>query len=152
MPASSSKVMTKSTSLRTDSREASSFLAAQGPMNTTRACGDFCLIFLAVATMGVSACETSSINCGNCFFASMAPGGTARSQKEGQLSGNDFLHVMMRLGGSADVGAAGHLVHFLKADIFQGALDLGEGNVLPELPHDGGRHLRHDIVALFNLP
>lgn len=59
---------------------------------------------------------------------------------------------MMRLGGSADVGAAGHLVHFLKADIFQGALDLGEGNVLPELPHDGGRHLRHDIVALFNRP
>ena len=59
---------------------------------------------------------------------------------------------MMRLGGSADVGAAGHLVHFLKADIFQGALDLGEGNVLPELPHDGGCHLRHDIVALFNRP
>lgn len=87
MPASSSKVMTKSTSLRTDSREASSFLAAQGPMNTTRACGDFCLIFLAVATMGVSACETSSINCGNCFFASMAQAGQHEVKRKGSFPG-----------------------------------------------------------------
>lgn len=79
--------MTKSTSLRTDSREASSFFAAQGPINTTRACGDFCLMRRAVATIGVSACDTSPISCGNCFFASIAQEGQQDVSRKGSFPG-----------------------------------------------------------------
>ena len=51
IPESSSKVITKSTSLLTLILDASSFLAAQGPINTTLAFGVFCLIFLAVGAV-----------------------------------------------------------------------------------------------------
>ena len=64
MADSSSKVMTKSTSLRTVRREASSFFAAHGPMNTTRASGYFCLMVRAVATIGVSVREILSADSG----------------------------------------------------------------------------------------
>ena len=55
MPITSSKVSTKSTSLRMVRRLASSFLAAQGPMNTTLQPGWRFLIRRAVSTMGVRA-------------------------------------------------------------------------------------------------
>ena len=57
MPRSSSKVMTKSTSLRTLRRLASSFLAAQGPMNTMRQPGRRRFCSRAVSTMGVMVME-----------------------------------------------------------------------------------------------
>ena len=54
IPCNSSNVTTKSTSLLTLLRIASSFLAAHGPMNTTFAFGCSFLIVRAVATIGVS--------------------------------------------------------------------------------------------------
>ena len=42
-------------------RDASSFLEAHGPINTTFAWGCFCFIVLAVATIGVSAFDILSI-------------------------------------------------------------------------------------------
>ena len=57
MPCISSKVRTKSTSLRMVRREASSFLAVQGPMNTMRTSGWSFLYSRAVSTMGVMAME-----------------------------------------------------------------------------------------------
>ena len=53
----SSNVKTKSTSLRTDLRLASNFLAAQGPMKTTLQSGSSFLIIRAVKTIGVNAIE-----------------------------------------------------------------------------------------------
>ena len=57
IPAISSKVSTKSTSLRTLRRIASSFLAAHGPIKTTFAFGLCFLIRRAVNVIGVSAME-----------------------------------------------------------------------------------------------
>ena len=56
-PIVSSKVNTKSTSLRTECLLASNFLAAQGPINTTLHSGCCFLIILAVRTIGVSDIE-----------------------------------------------------------------------------------------------
>ena len=69
MPAISSKVSTKSTSLLMDLRMASSFLAAQGPIKTILACGCWVRIMRAVRVMGVSAMEMQLAYLGNSFFA-----------------------------------------------------------------------------------
>ena len=53
----SSNVKTKSTSLRTDFLEASSFFAAHGPTKTTRLLGCFSFIKRAVNTIGVKAID-----------------------------------------------------------------------------------------------
>ena len=57
MPRSSSNVSTKSTSLRTERRLASSFLAAQGPIKAMRQLGSFFFSSRAVSTMGVMVME-----------------------------------------------------------------------------------------------
>ena len=57
MPRSSSKVRTKSTSLRTLRRLASSFLAAQGPMKAILQSGFRRFWSRAVSTMGVMVME-----------------------------------------------------------------------------------------------
>ena len=75
MPASSSKVSTKSTSLRTVRREASSFLAAQGPMKHMRAVGSFCFIMRAVKTMGVMVMEMFLARSGKAVLAIMLQAG-----------------------------------------------------------------------------
>ena len=62
---------------------ASSFLAAQGPMKTTLAFGCSCLIVLAVATMGVSSWDTSSIRSGKNFLASIAQDGQQDVRRKG---------------------------------------------------------------------
>ena len=69
MPCSSSKVSTKSTSERTLRRDASSFLAAQGPIKTMRASGLSFLTRRAVSTMGVRAMEMLSLNSGKRVLA-----------------------------------------------------------------------------------
>ena len=87
MPCISSKVSTKSTSLRMVRREASSFLAAQGPMNTTRASGICRLISRAVSTMGVRAMEMFSVNWGNSFLAITAQAGQQEVARKSSSSG-----------------------------------------------------------------
>lgn len=64
----SSKVSTKSTSLRTDFRDASYFLAAQGPTKTTSHPGCF-FVRRAVYTTGINAIEIYGVNSGYNFFA-----------------------------------------------------------------------------------
>ena len=71
IPASSSKVSTKSTSLRTWRRLASSFLAAQGPTKHIRASGSAFFIMRAVNTMGVMAMEMLLASSGNRVLAIM---------------------------------------------------------------------------------
>ena len=83
IPASSSNVMTKSTSERTVLLDASSFLEAQGPINTTLASGCSFLISLAVATIGVSALEILSMVSGKNFFASIAHEGQQEVRRNG---------------------------------------------------------------------
>ena len=83
--ASSSNVMTKSTSERTVRRIASSFFAAHGPTKMTRASGILCLTERAVATMGVRALETLSTMSGNCVFASMLHAGQQEVRRKGSL-------------------------------------------------------------------
>ena len=87
MPRSSSKVSTKSTSLRTLRRLASSFLAAQGPMNATRQLGSFRFIRRAVSTMGVMVMEIYGAMPGNSFFAIMAQAGQQEVAIKGCFSG-----------------------------------------------------------------
>ena len=53
MPSTSSNVSTKSTSLRTVVRRASSFFESHGPTNATLQPGCFRLSMRAVSTMGV---------------------------------------------------------------------------------------------------
>ena len=77
-------MITKSTSLLTVLLEASSFLAAHGPMNTTFAFGCFFLILLAVATIGVSSCEILSIVSGKYFFASIDHAGQHDVRRNGR--------------------------------------------------------------------
>ena len=78
MPASSSKVSTKSTSERTVRREASSFLAAQGPMKHIRASGSACFIMRAVNTMGVMVMEMFFARSGKAVFAIMLMPGSRK--------------------------------------------------------------------------
>ena len=68
IPRTSSKVSTKSTSLRTVRRLASSFFASQGPTNTTLQPGWVFLTNLAVSTIGVIATEMFSAMSGNIFL------------------------------------------------------------------------------------
>src|SRR5699024_441811 len=79
----SSNVTTKSTSLRTLLLDASSFFAAQGPINTTLASGCSFLIVRAVATIGVSSWEISSITSGKNFFAITAQDGQQDVRRNG---------------------------------------------------------------------
>ena len=69
MPITSSKVSTKSTSLRTDRRLASSFFALHGPIKATLQF--LCSFFSrrAVSTIGVSAIEMLGARSGYSFFA-----------------------------------------------------------------------------------
>ena len=69
IPLSSSKVMTKSTSLRTLRRLASNFLAAQGPIKTTRHPGRRRFCSRAVSTIGVMVMEIYGAKPGNSFLA-----------------------------------------------------------------------------------
>lgn len=69
MPRSSSKVRTKSTSLRTLRRLASSFLAAQGPMKAILQSGFRRFWSRAVSTMGVMVMEIYGAKPGNSFLA-----------------------------------------------------------------------------------
>ena len=85
MPYSSSNVMTKSTSLRTVRREASSFLEAQGPMNTMEQSGCSALMRRAVATIGVSSLEMLPMMSGNCFLASTLQDGQQEVSRNGSL-------------------------------------------------------------------
>ena len=68
MPSASSNVSTKSTSLRTCSRRASSFFESHGPTNTTLQSGWSRLIMRAVSTMGVKATEMFFSNWGKSFL------------------------------------------------------------------------------------
>ena len=68
MPGTSSKVRTKSTSLRTVLRLASSFLASHGPTKTTLQPGCCFLTKRAVSTMGVIATDIFCLNSGKSFL------------------------------------------------------------------------------------
>ena len=76
---------TKSTSLRTLLRMASSFLAAQGPMNTTLALGCSCLMRRAVRVMGVRAMEMQWAWSGWSFLAMTDHAGQQDVPMKGQL-------------------------------------------------------------------
>ena len=54
-------------------------------MNTTRAASSFSFILRAVATMGVSSCETSGARSGKCFFVSVAQAGQQEVNRKGSL-------------------------------------------------------------------
>ena len=90
MPASSSKVSTKSTSERTVRREASSFLAAQGPMKHIRASGSACFIMRAVNTMGVMVMEMFLARSGNAVLAIMLQAGQQEVAMKFSFSGTSF--------------------------------------------------------------
>ena len=85
IPASSSNVITKSTSLRTVRLDASNFLATHGPTKTIFAFGDVILAALAVATIGVNALEISSITSGKYFFPSIDHDGQHDVSKNGSF-------------------------------------------------------------------
>ena len=87
MPASSSKVSTKSTSLRTCRREASSFLAAQGPMKHIRASGSAAFTIRAVKTMGVMVIEMFLAMSGKRVLAIMLQAGQQEVAMKFSLSG-----------------------------------------------------------------
>ena len=84
-PQSSSKVITKSTSLLTEWRIASSFLEAHGPMKTTLALGCSFFTMRAVATIGVSSWEMLSIIAGKYFFAMTDHDGQQEVRRNGRL-------------------------------------------------------------------
>ena len=83
--ANSSKVITKSTSLRTEVRDASSFLAAQGPAKTIFPSGCLCLIIRAVATIGVRALDTVSTISGRVLLARTDQAGQQDVRRNGFL-------------------------------------------------------------------
>ena len=83
IPVNSSKVITKSTSERTVLLLASSFLLAQGPINTTLASGCSSLIIRAVATIGVKALLILSMVSGKNFFASTDHDGQQEVRRNG---------------------------------------------------------------------
>ena len=87
MPASSSKVRTKSTSLFTLLRMASSFLAEHGPTNTILAPGCCLRMRRAVSVMGVSAIETQPACSGNSFLAMTDQAGQHEVPMNGILAG-----------------------------------------------------------------
>ncbi len=87
IPASSSKVMTKSTSERMVLLDASSFLEAHGPINTTLASGWSSFILRAVATIGVKALDILSMVSGKNFFASIDHDG----QQDVKRKGSSFV-------------------------------------------------------------
>ena len=90
IPVISSKVSTKSTSLRTLRRIASSFLAAHGPINTTRASGLCCFIRRAVSVIGVSAIEIHFACSGKSFLAMTDHAGQHEVAMKGSSSGTSF--------------------------------------------------------------
>ena len=90
IPAISSKVSTKSTSLRTVRRIASSFFAAHGPINTTFAFSWCSLIRRAVSTIGVNAMEMQFAYSGNSFFAITDHAGQQEVPINGSFSGTSF--------------------------------------------------------------
>ena len=87
MPAISSKVRTKSTSERTDSRMASSFFAEHGPTKTIFALGCCLRIRRAVSVMGVRAMLMQSAFLGNSFFAITDHAGQQEVPMNGIFSG-----------------------------------------------------------------
>ena len=89
-PQSSSKVITKATSLLTECRMASSFLEAHGPMKTTFAWGCSFFTIRAVATIGVNSWEMFSIISGKNFFAIMLQEG----QQEVRRNGSSFVTTL----------------------------------------------------------
>ena len=91
IPVISSKVRTKSTSLRTLRRMASSFLAAQGPMNTTLPLGCSFLIRRAVSTMGVRAMEMQPAYSGKRFLAITDQAGQQEVPMKGSFSGTSAM-------------------------------------------------------------
>ena len=91
MPAISSKVSTKSTSLRTLLRIASSFFAAHGPIKTTRPPGRSFLIRRAVSTIGVSAIEMQLAYSGKRFFAITDHAGQQEVPMNGIFSGTSAM-------------------------------------------------------------
>ena len=86
-PIISSKVKTKSISLRTLFRLASSFFAAHGPINTTLESGCFILIKRPVKTIGVNVMDIQSLNSGNCCFAITDQAGQQEVPINGNLDG-----------------------------------------------------------------
>ena len=68
-------------------RLASSFLAAQGPTKTILQSGSFCLISLAVRTIGVNAIEIHLACSGNNFLAIMDQDGQQEVAMKGSFSG-----------------------------------------------------------------
>ena len=90
MPMTSSNVRTKSTSLRTLVRMASSFFALHGPMNATFSPGCCCLQRRAVSTMGVSAMEMQCACSGKSFFAISAQLGQQDVAMNGCSAGTFF--------------------------------------------------------------
>ena len=90
-PISSSKVRTKSTSLRTERRLASSFLAAQGPIKQIRALGFSFLMRRAVRTMGVMAMLMHSACWGNSFLAITLHAGQQDVPMNGILAGTSSM-------------------------------------------------------------
>ena len=115
MPASSSKVSTKSTSERTVRREASSFLAAQGPMKHIRASGSACFIMRAVKTMGVMVMEMFLARSGKAVFAIMLHAGQQEVAMKFSLLGHLLKEVVCLVHG-AQVGTDGNLHHVTEAD------------------------------------
>ena len=87
MPAISSNVSTKSTSLLTLLRMASSFFAEHGPTNTIFALGCCMRIMRAVSVMGVSAMLMQSACSGNSRFAMTDHAGQHEVPMNGSLSG-----------------------------------------------------------------
>ena len=87
MPAISSNVSTKSTSLLTLLRMASSFLAEHGPTNTILALGCCRRMSLAVSVMGVSAMEMQPACSGNSFLAMTDHAGQQLVPMNGIFSG-----------------------------------------------------------------
>ena len=68
-------------------RLASSFLAAQGPMNATRQLGSFCFCRRAVSTMGVMVMEMYGAKPGNSFLAMTDHAGQQEVAMNGCFSG-----------------------------------------------------------------
>ena len=125
-PASSSKVSTKSTSLRTCRREASSFLAAQGPMKHIRASGSAALIIRAVKTMGVMVIEMFLAMSGNRVLAIMLQAGQQEVAMKFSFSGTSFRKSWASSTVHRSAPMATSTVS-QKPHLLQGGLQLGGG-------------------------
>lgn len=71
------------------------------------------------------------------FLGEHRPRGTAGGKKEREFSGYHLFYIVMCFRRRAHVRAAGDLVYLFEADIFQGALNLRERDVFPELSDNG---------------